>query len=181
MSINEGNLNSADDPTHVIIDDSSLLPGIDHVSEKLHSGEIFSINRADTFALNDEIGFVFECDADIDVHLQFSLDSSDDVSSYLYEAPTYTGGTAVPTIYNRNRNSTNTPEAVVKYLVTVTDNGTELEGFLGGSSGGNKTAATGVRKAWVLKRGTNYLLTFKSLAPGNKINTSILFYEEDFS
>jgi hypothetical protein len=164
---------------------SNSLPfyvnAIQFLHQKIHDGDLFSINRADTFALNNEIGFIFECDADSDVHITFDLQSSDDIEVGLYESPTYTGGSSANSlVYNRNRNSSNTFDVNIKYLVTVTDNGTQLEGFLGGATGGAKTANTGARQEWVLKRGLNYLLRFKSLSPGNEITTNILFYESAY-
>ena len=90
-------------------------------------------------------------------HLVVEFVTDAQVSVFLYEAPTTTANGTALTVYNRNRNSANTPLATVYSGPTVTAVGTLLDVELAGSGqkvGGESRGGL----EWILKSNTKYLI-----------------------
>ena len=109
-------------------------------------------------------------------HFTFHADGSDITSVFLYEGSDKTGTTA-QTVFNSNRNSTNTAGVtVLKGTSGGTTDGTLLCSY---SSGVKEKlgASTDHNSEWVLKQNTKYLLRITSGAVGNKCNINLSWYE----
>ena len=93
----------------------------------------------------------------------------------LYEGATYSGGSSI-TIYNRNRNSSTTPEATAYTGVTSTD-GTLIDSFFAGAS--IRTAGDGrAGSEWILKNNETYRIDVVGLAAGTQCILSLNWYED---
>jgi hypothetical protein len=106
------------------------------------------------------------------------------VKMELYESPTYTGGTALSGIVNKNRNSEITPTTVLKDgNLTITDNGTLITNTIFGSEGNVQArsgGAAGSENEIIFKPGLEYLLLFTNLVNATTtINATLFWYEEE--
>ena len=108
--------------------------------------------------------------------------TGEEITSCLYESPTYTGGTAVP-VYNLTRINPVPKEAEVLGGVTVTDVGTKIAAdrvFLGSSSSGSKVSGSagveGLER--VFKRNTTYLERIENTSDAAcKVAVYLTWYE----
>jgi hypothetical protein len=109
-------------------------------------------------------------------HLVSDVDSTGEAWVYIYETPTTTANGTQLTSYNRNRNSTNTPNMTVWQAPTVTAVGTPLCSMIIGS--GEKAGGSGRESTeWDLKANTVYLVR---ITAKNAINVCARFnwYED---
>ncbi len=99
---------------------------------------------------------------------------------YIYEAPTYTGGTSI-TPRNRNRNYADNSIMTAVSGPTVSAVGTELVKSKAGSGTNNKTVRTGQVRSqaeWILRADTKYLFRVTNESGGNSyIAPTINWYE----
>jgi len=96
---------------------------------------------------------------------------------YLYEAPTYSGGTPVVPL-NRERENTRAAQSVLKEAPTVTAVGTRLMARLiaGTLQAGGQVPSE--ETEWMLKKGTAYLIRFVNNAVGvANLTADIEFHE----
>lgn len=101
----------------------------------------------------------------------------------MYEGVTTSAaGTASP-VFNRNRNSANTPNTVLTTGPTVTDLGTLIhDRFVGdpGGMGANQVGSlsAGLGEEWVLTPSTKYLVRITNNSGGDiTVNYEIMWYE----
>jgi hypothetical protein len=108
----------------------------------------------------------------------------EEITASLYEAPTYTGGTAVP-VYNLTRINPVPKESEVLGGVTVTDVGTKIAAdrvFLGSTASGNRVASSsgveGLER--VFKPNTVHLERITNTsAAACKVSVYLTWYEGD--
>lgn len=110
------------------------------------------------------------------IRFSFNIASTGPVKVQFYEAPTTTAnGTAADEI-NRDRNSVNVASMTMFQDPTVTVDGTLLQEFSLGATGGAKAGATETR-VWVLKQNTKYLVKLISGQASNEISTELFWVE----
>ena len=106
-----------------------------------------------------------------------SLDGGADF--YIYEAPTFTGGTSVLVI-NQNRNSANTCGGTVVHTPTITDAGSPLllsYHMAGGTGPQSSGAEGGFDREFTLKNSTSYLFRMTNQSGQTKRGGMVLnFY-----
>ena len=118
-------------------------------------------------------------------HSVFIVSARKGVELSLYEGSTNVAGGTTLTAYNNNRNSTNTPNAVIKVIQnpTVGATGTRIDDLQLGSSdvnpanpglGGDQTN----RIEWMLKEDSTYEIRAESLGANNIIILKNIWYEE---
>lgn len=95
----------------------------------------------------------------------------------VYEGATYTGGTPVTDIYNRNRNSTTVPAMTIVSGVT-SSNGTKLP--YTAIAGASEKTADGVRAndEVVLKNNTTYVIRYEEITPTTRLIIHFEWYED---
>jgi hypothetical protein len=121
---------------------------------------------ADGAALGDDanLDMIVEVPAGSSPHMNWRLWCEGPAQMYVYEAPSYSGGSAVPS-YNLDRDDGRTSALVLKQGVTVTTPGTAI---INGSWVGSSVAQGSIpasRKGpqdMILKPGTNYLFRITS-------------------
>jgi hypothetical protein len=154
------------DGTTVVEQYSNAVETIETEHAQIHKEKGFFYSTNFTVANTTDKFFVLENPAGNYPHLRIIGISIEDTPCdfYVYENPTYTGGTA-RTVYNLSRSSSNTPDLVVSEDPTVTANGTQIEyQYLAGSGGGPVgQGASGISTddlptEWILKPNEDYLI-----------------------
>lgn len=95
----------------------------------------------------------------------------------VYEGATYTGGTPVTDIYNRNRNSTTVPAMTIVSGVT-SSNGTKLP--YTAIAGASEKTADGIRAndEVVLKNNTTYVIRYEEITATTRLIIHFEWYED---
>lgn len=152
----------------------------------IHAGKGYKWNVSK--ALTAEAVYIYEfttpAAATAYIHWRpvFLGSSANAVTLTFIEGGTYTGGSAMTNIYNKNRNSSNTSGVSIKEGLTESVAGTQLDSLIAGS--GSTSARTGggaegSEDEWVLKPATKYYLKLTVAAVTNTtIQLSAFWYEE---
>lgn len=95
----------------------------------------------------------------------------------IYEGATYTGGTPVTDVFNRNRNSATVPAVTIVSGVTSND-GTKLP--YTAIAGASEKTADGVRAndEVVLKNNTTYVIRYEEITPTTRLIIHFEWYED---
>jgi hypothetical protein len=153
----------------VVIDDLSLVV-MDYEHFRVHQADMYEISYIDLAVANDaSIEVLLSC---VELtHVTFSALTEGLSYAYLFEAPTYSGGTVL-TPHNRNREAALDGTAptianTYKHSPTVTGTGTSIvDGAIvpGGSSPARPSAGGRASTEWLLAGGVDYVarLTNKS-------------------
>jgi hypothetical protein len=109
--------------------------------------------------------------------------NADNLTITVYEAQTYTGGTAITPV-NHNRNSSNTSGATIRSSATATATGTAIQQiYIGGGTGSGSTRSGsdfGNFNEWILKPKTTYLYVITNgSTSSNTVQINFAWYEED--
>ncbi len=167
---------------------------IDYGHHELHDGNSFSCHYAqDVTDTNDRSVIAFTTPADKDMHMLVLVSASAAADFFILEGATGTTiGATDLTVYNRDRNSTNTSLVTsidgtlgsVSYYSLTTDTaitgGTELyhEHIGAGRQGQAVSGASRVSSEWILKKSTVYDIELKSLdANDNSHHVECTWYE----
>jgi hypothetical protein len=157
---------------------------IDFPHYMIHIGRAYKLDHVYTLSsgANHDHAFVTPSSGTRYPHLTWLINSSDDLTIYLYEAPTLTLGSEIAA-YNRNRNSANANTTKVYSVDAVSNVGTEIEANrIGMGSGSHQNQNVGNSLGeWIFKANTTYLWRVKSNANGNIISASIEWYEYDYT
>jgi len=137
-----------------------------HEGNHFHYSECFKLDDTDVKE------FIFTANSTIYEHFFWTLGARERSFIYVFENPTFTGGTA-KTMVNRNRNSSNTYSGTLVEAPTVTADGTELECvFI------DKDHNTRASDEWILKAGEDYLIRVVSDKNGNDMAVGFNIYKE---
>lgn len=157
---------------------------IDIVHHEVHEGEMFHAAYTNGSVSNTaNADFQLTTGADKEAHSTFEVFAGGQVTVYLYEAPTTSGGTAIAA-YNMKRISTNTPTATCVHTPTVSSVGTVplVNGrILPGGTSPTTRVGGGLRVGveWILKPSTKYLLRATNTSGGTiAVNIVLEWYEE---
>lgn len=164
-------------------DTVGALITIDTVHHEVHEGEMFTVEHSASVTNTNSLDILFTI-GNKTAHTGISVSAGGQITGYLYEAPTASGGTAL-TIYNMNRTSSNVSEAIATHTPTVSAtgsvaliNGRVLPGGATNQTRVGGSARTGAE--WILKSNTKYLLRITNTSGGTiVINPVIEFYEEE--
>jgi len=166
---------------------TSALKIIDYPHSETHSGNryyaIYSAVKNDTQDI--EIRFQTPNNA-IWKHWEFSIIATGETTINLYENTTFThAGGNVLTAINRDRNSSNTSDAIICHTPTGSGDGTAITQYpilIGLDTGPGPIAGlfggdTGTRGELILKQNTAYLLRIASFTNGNRLTCLMDWYE----
>lgn len=160
---------------------TNSLVNIDFEHYMVHYGKVYYIDRVatiDTDATN--IILIVTRDTPIYAHLGIILISTKGCLLEFYEdTVTSNDGTAL-TIFNRNRNSSNTSIMGAFHTPSVTTNGTLLQSKHVGSAGVAEKSEPGETRnlsEWILKRNSKYLLKVTSHEDANETIIGASWYE----
>lgn len=172
------------DQAQVTIDDLALVV-MDYEHFRVHQAEMYAFHYQNLAVSNDASVDILIAASAL-THAAFEVVSEGLAYGFLYEAGTYSGGTAV-TGYNRNREAAlvgtaPTFSGSVKHTPTVTAVGTEIAANIvpGGSTpasaqGGGRASSN----EWLLADGVDYLLRVTNKSGGAAyIEVSMDLYED---
>lgn len=164
------------------------MTNIDEPHRMIHDGFMYSIEHSQGNVANGaSLDILLSVPAVTFPHLRQIGVRVEDTPCTLFfyeDVETSNDGSSL-SVYNRNRNSSNTPSTVATVGPTVSDTGTELEQRLLPTSGGffsvAGVAAEGFSEEWVLKPDTKYLWRVTNNAGSAiDITVDILWYEIDY-
>ena len=152
----------------------------------IHRGKGFSAMGGASLAANANYGLTITTPAANVKYVHFRpallSSSASYVKATLYEAPTFTAGTAGTPI-NRNRNSTTVAASTYAFGATYTSGGTiiDIAAFGGGVEGKGGGQSSGAEQELVLKPSTTYLLWIQNPSTGatTQLVWNLFWYEED--
>lgn len=156
---------------------------MDVVHHEVHEGEMFHVSHTVTSAANGANVDVQLTTGAKEAHTAWEVFAGGQVTVYLYEAPTTSGGTAL-TPYNMKRASTETPTAAVVHTPTVTSVGSValVNGrVLPGGTSSQTRVGGGIRSGaeWILKPSTKYLMRINNSSGSTiAVNVALEWYEE---
>jgi len=157
------------------INDDDHVTTIDWEHEQIHEGKHFTYTDFFTLNNNKSQYYLFEVGSGDEVpHLAWGLNVQEEVEVYLYEAPSYTKGTAL-TARNNNRNY---PDGLTNcgfFEASSVSGGTQLhKEFIPAKS--NIPSGSKRETEQVLSISKNYVLQFKSKSNNNIISIEISGY-----
>jgi hypothetical protein len=173
---------------------TNKLVTVEYEHHELHDGNMFSCHYIQSVTdTNDRSVIAFTTPADKEVHMIIHASASAAASLIVLEGAVGTSAGATDlTVYNRDRNSTNTSlltsidgtTGAVSYYTLTTDTaitgGTELYSEYIGAGKTGQAAAGSSRgtNEWILKKSTVYDFELKSLdANDNSHNLELVWYE----
>jgi hypothetical protein len=164
--------NGTFDPIDAI---SAGRPGIDHTQTTIHAGKSYHAQVNGTLAAASTISLLVTVPATGTYHAVFKIKCNTSATAGLYESPTLCAGSTI-TVYNRNRNSTNTSSMTVKSDPTVATTGSIiLDLYTIGSSETTVSEVNG--KGWCLQNSATYLYKVMAVGGSNIITASVDWYE----
>lgn len=145
----------------------------------LHQGKMYSVSYYDEAVADDANLNIQILTGDKEAHASYIITAGGDAIVEMRESIESTGGTPI-SIYNKNRNSLNTPLSTVMYNPTVTSSGTLLfkEFTIGGTYNQAIGGGTRTDTEWELLPNTKYLFkTTNKAGLAKVISVSLEFYE----
>lgn len=154
---------------------------IDYAHHEIHSGNHYKAGYQDTsMDTDDTIALVFTTPDSLKyMHWTLTAQSTGAATIQLFSGPTLSAeGTAV-TPFNRNQNSTNTSDMLVKHTPTITTNGTKISEKWIGSTGFRADIGGETRgdSEIILKANTQYMILCTANADGIKCAIGGDWYE----
>lgn len=155
---------------------------IEAIHHEVHEGEMFHAGYSANVANGANLDFQLTT-GDKDAHSTWEVFAGGLVSVSLFEAPTTSGGTAVPA-YNMHRDVATEPQGAVVHTPTVSNTGATalVNGrILPGGSSPTTRVGGGIRTGteWILKPNTKYLLRVNNGSGATiAINAVLEWYEE---
>jgi hypothetical protein len=119
------------------------------------------------------------------IHFVYDISSTLQTENKLWEGATLSGGTVL-TVFNNNRNSTNTSSLNIRYRPTISGTAPTSGTLISASSWGTSTVTpskqgvggnTSREKEIILKSGTTYLIQVTSANADNLISYGLEWYE----
>lgn len=171
-------------PTAVALEIDPLAPWgvfIDSVHHQIHEGEQFNYTEVITLGSAATQDYLLIVPAGDYPHLSYSIEGLYGITVELFEATDKTQSAAAVTSFNRNRNSTKTPDMTIKKGTDAgSTDGTRILWRKAGSgtSQGKLSGTSQDNHERILKVSTNYIFRITSAAASNDINVQFDWYEE---
>ena len=147
-----------------------------HLHKKVHDGDFFSSSDIRTYNKGVNWDLIVSVGT-ITPHILFDVACTVGIEVYIYEAPTYTGGTS-KSVLDHNRVTANTATVSVLDGATVTAVGTLLTVLL--IPGSNQSGgAFGASIEWIFDENTDYLVRISSNNNSNRVQYNFNWYEEN--
>lgn len=165
----------------ILIYDRSIIT-LDWVHYQVHIGMMYTTEHTASVANTNSLDLLITI-GDNEFHATFAIQGGGQMTAYLYESPNASGGTPL-TLYNMNRDSSNTSTVTVAHTPTVVSTGTTaiINGRLipGGTSAPTRLGgAARENTEWILKPGLKYLLRLTNTSGGTITENAVLQgYEE---
>jgi len=151
------------------VNDEGQLIAATALAELIEAGKAYFLARNDLNIADDGlVEYLIQTPA-FDIALVGEVTASADATIDLFEAPTFSPAGAAQTLFNANRNSSNTSSATVTKGPTLTDDGTLLtDNFINGGQK-NQAFGGGTSSAFplILKQSSSYLLRIKNISGSN--------------
>jgi hypothetical protein len=147
---------------------------IDKPTQLIHEGRAFTALTGGTLDVSDTATLAMMTPTDKDVHLRFSSQFTGETAITYYKNATCTGGTPLVS-FNKNFQSSETPELALKVNPTITVAGDQIVSTLYGS--GHKSGGNLTWDSYVLARDTTYVMTLVSAAVNNTFSTQFIWVE----
>lgn len=163
----------------VTVNAAGALMQIDHESQHVLDGEMYSFTDYTTLGAAGTRKFLITTDASHDVHLRYKFTFNGTTTIELYEGCDRTG-TNRQTLYDRNRQTVNTPNVTVDEGVS----GGTTDGTLIWSMQIKATTASKVTQGdlphniWLLAASEKYLLVITSDTVANVVGSILNLFEE---
>lgn len=167
----------------------SIIPARITITEPhwiVHQGRMFLAQYENGALGNDGTLDILISTGDATVHLQgveIAVGGGPD-RLQIYEGVTTSNDGTGLTVLNKNRRSSNTPDAALYHTPTVTDLGTELDDivFITAGRRAGAVSVVGRGEEWVLQPNTKYLIRLTNQSGGvQQAQLHVLFYEPDTS
>jgi hypothetical protein len=156
------------------------LTTIDYEHHEIHAGSSYTTNRTNDVGSEGTLIVAIRTPNTTKwLHLFYDVSVEGESLLRLCESPTIATGTALA-IYNRDRNSTGTSQALASYGGTVTSVGTVIRTYHMGTgdkfgAGGASTRGT---NEFILKQNTTYMLLVNNLSGGSSYTSTKLDWYE---
>ena len=160
------------------------IPILDYSHKEIHSGKHFYFTEY--FALNsgeDREYLLTTADSDSTPHFKGIIAGTFITTVDLYEGTSLTGGTPI-TVFNNNRNSSNTAGMTVAHTPSGSGDGTKIYTYKFGNGSTPQTSTGGFvepDQEIVLKKNTKYLLRVTSGTNANSLSVDMYWYEHEVS
>jgi len=163
---------------------TGAVKSIDYAHNEVHGGDHFTFTAYDTDTDDGDtlVYTIVTPNTTKWSHFIFQVDGQLVTQVDLYEADTRTNG-AEQTVYNNNRNSSDTATLKIYAAGAGTADGTLIfKDYFGISTGGGVNKITGGGQSrgdaeWVLKQNTKYLFRIESHTDNNVISIKLSWYE----
>ena len=156
---------------------TNALETISVAHHEVHEGESFVYSGQKTLASGGTMRILFTPNSTSYPHLLILARSSAETNYKLWEGGTFSGGTAITAVYDRNRYTKNTKASTLKTNPTITDTGTLIYESHFGSGNNTGGEDRGVHE-WIFNTSTNYLVDITSEANSNDVSWALDWYEE---
>jgi len=160
----------------------NVLVTVDKEHGNVHDGDFYKAHlKSPTLAADSgTVSMYFKTpDSAIRIHAYPAFSSELAGCAELRESATVSASGSSLTVFNANRNSSNTSTASVRSSPTLTGSGTRLRHYnIGGGAITNSGGGVADKAGWTLKQGTIYILRFTSIAASNEAIIDISFEAE---
>jgi|GEM_PF-3539691 len=158
-----------------------ILVTMDKAHADVHDGDFYKAHvKSPTLGDTDVIEMYFKApDSTVRIHAYPAFSSELAGNAELRESATVSLSGSVTTIFNVNRNSSNTSTAAIRSSPTLTASGTRLRYYnIGGGSITNSGGGVADKAGWILKQGTIYILRYTSITASNEAVIDVSFSKD---
>ena len=155
-----------------------ILVNVDKLHGQVHDGNHYKAHLTSTVLIDDATVemYVKAPDTAVRIHAYASFSSELAGKAEIRESATVSLSGSVLTVFNSNRNSSNTSTVSVRSSPTLTASGTQLSFYhIGGGKKGEDPGSEEAKAGWILKQGTIYILRYISSAAANEAEIGISF------
>lgn len=157
---------------------TETLQVIDHPHHEIHQGSFFNAYHFNDLAGTTSMYYHFIVAAGKALHITMDLFVEAELLIYIYEAPTTLNDGTLITAYDRNRDTGNTPTALVHHSPNITANGTQIA-FSYVPAGKFSSGGQSTRFEWIFKKSTKYLVRIQNLlGTASQYSVNFDWYEE---
>ena len=172
------------DPKSSSYDKTTLaVTTIDYEHHEIHEGKHFKGGYGvsdDSLQTDDIVSILFTTsDTNIWAHWSLTATATGYAKIELYENPTITASGTSVTIWNRNRNSSNSPTVILSHSPTTSGSGTKMVTKMIGGTGFKTTIGDEHRghSEFILKQNEQYMVVGTALADNVSIQIGGDWYE----
>jgi len=171
------NMNDLGNPRSLTDADTDASVIMEYVHYLIHKESMYSA-QFDTLLNSGDSLFLAVTSPDTTVwsHMYFTLAGEYVTSARIYENPTGATAGASLLLYNRNRNSSNSPSVTIKKDYIATDYGTLISRKKWGSRKSFGGELQGINE-WILKQNTVYLYVIISETASNLVSIKLNAFE----